>query len=47
MDRLRGQLFEFMESLDMPARQEKAVKGVIRTLTYSMQATLEGTLNER
>lgn len=40
-DRLRGRLFQVVESVGMPQRQEEAAKGVIRTVTYDMQRSIE------
>jgi len=42
--RLRRNLFEMVEATGMPKRQEDAWKSVIRTTTYSSQATVEGAL---
>lgn len=42
--RLRRNLFEMVEAAGMPDRQEKAFKGVIRTMTYDAQASVEGAL---
>jgi hypothetical protein len=47
MDRLRARLFQLVEVADLPARREEAFKGLIRTLTYDSQATLEQTLRGR
>lgn len=44
MNRLRGRLFQFAEALGLPGRQETAIKGLIRQLTYDAQANLEATL---
>jgi hypothetical protein len=44
MNRLRGQLFQWVEMLDAPDRQESAAKGLIRTLTYAAQADIEAQL---
>jgi len=42
--RLRRNLFETIEAAGMPAKQERAWKGVVRTLTYDAQANVEGAL---
>lgn len=44
MNRLRGRLFGAIEAVGLPERQENAVKGLIRQLTYDAQANLEATL---
>jgi hypothetical protein len=44
MNRLRGRLFQFIEAVGLPKKQEDAVKGLIRQLTYDAQADLEATL---
>lgn len=44
MNRLRGRLFGAIEATGMPTKQENAVKGLIRQLTYDAQANLEGIL---
>jgi hypothetical protein len=44
MNRLRGRLFGAVEATGMPLKQQNAVKGLIRTLTYDLQADLEETL---
>jgi uncharacterized radical SAM superfamily Fe-S cluster-containing enzyme len=44
MDRLRGRLFQFVEATGMNDKQERAVKGLIRTLTYDAQRDLESHL---
>ena len=42
--RLRRNLFEMIEAAGMPPRQERAWKGVVRTMTYDAQATVEGAV---
>jgi hypothetical protein len=42
--RLRAHLFEACEAAGWPSRQEKGWKGVIRTMTYDSQASIEATL---
>ena len=44
MNRLRGRLFQVVESAGLPAKQESALKGVIRSTTYDAQADLESAL---
>lgn len=44
MNRLRGRLFELVEAVGLPIRQEEAFKKVIRRMTYDSQAQLEDTL---
>jgi hypothetical protein len=44
MNRLRGRLFQAIEAVGLPERQETAIKGLIRTTTYDAQADLEATL---
>jgi hypothetical protein len=46
-NRLRGRLFQAVESWGPPGAQETAIKGVIRSLTYDMQTSLEATLRAR
>jgi hypothetical protein len=46
MNRLRGRLFQFVEAIGLPDKQENAVKGLVRTLTYDAQANLEAALRE-
>jgi len=47
MNRLRGRLFGAVEACGMPPKQENALKGLIRTLTYDVQADLEAALRGR
>jgi hypothetical protein len=44
MNRLRGRLFQTIEAIGLPERQESAAKGLIRRLTYDSQADLESCL---
>jgi hypothetical protein len=44
--RMRAHLFEMVEAAGMRDRQEKGFKGVIRTITYESQATVEAALRE-
>lgn len=46
MDRLRGRLFEIVESWGVGEKREQAMKGVIRSTTYDLQATLEGVVKD-
>jgi hypothetical protein len=41
MNRLRGRLFGAIEATGMSSKQENAIKGLIRHLTYDAQANLE------
>lgn len=43
-NRLRGRLFGAIEAIGLPIRQENAIKGLIRHLTYDSQANLEAAL---
>lgn len=47
MNRLRGKLFGAIEAAGLPERQENALKGLIRTLSYDAQAGLESALRRR
>lgn len=47
MNRLRGKLFGAIEAAGLPSRQENALKGLIRQLTYDAQADVESTLRRR
>lgn len=47
MDRLRGRLFQTVEAVGLPAKQEQAFKALVRSLTYDSQADLESALRER
>jgi hypothetical protein len=42
--RMRAHLFEAAEAAGWPEKQEKGWKGVIRTITYDSQSSLEATL---
>lgn len=44
MNRVRGRLFGAIEAVGLPERQENAIKGLIRHLTYDAQANLESTI---
>ena len=44
--RMRAHLFEMVEAAGMPERQEKGFKGLIRTITYESQATVDAALRE-
>ena len=44
MNRLRGRLFQAIEATGMEQKQEDAIKGLIRQLTYDSQANLESIL---
>jgi hypothetical protein len=44
MNRLRGRLFQAIEAVGFPPKQESAIKGLIRNTTYDAQADLEATL---
>lgn len=46
MNRLRGRLFGAIEATGMPEKQESAIKGIIRQLTYDAQANLESIIRE-
>lgn len=46
MNTLRGRLFGAVEAVGLPQKQETAIKGLIRTLTYASQADLEAALRE-
>jgi len=45
MNRLRGRLFGCVEAAGLPEKQENALKGLIRQLTYDSQANLEAALH--
>lgn len=42
--RMRAHLFEMVEAAGFPERQEDGFKGLIRTITYDAQATVESAL---
>lgn len=44
MNRLRGNLFGMIEATGVPTKQENAIKGLVRRLTYDAQADLEQVL---
>ncbi len=43
-DRLRGRLFMALESFHLAERHEEATKGIVRRLTYDMQAQIEAKI---
>lgn len=43
-DKLRGQLFGAIEAVGLPERQENAIKGLIRRVSYEAQAELEAAI---
>jgi len=44
MNRLRGGLFSAVEAAGLPLKQENALKGLIRALSYDAQANIEAAL---
>jgi len=38
---MRGRLFELVEAIGLPERQEEALKRVIRRTSYDLQSDLE------
>lgn len=44
LNRLRGRLFQTIEAVGLPPKQEEAAKALIRQLTYDTQADLESAL---
>jgi hypothetical protein len=44
MDKLRGRLFQRIESFGLEPKHESACKGVIRQTTYDAQAEIESKL---
>lgn len=46
MNRLRGRLFQFVEAIGLPGKQEDAIKALIRQLTYDAQGNLEAALRD-
>jgi hypothetical protein len=44
MNRLRGKLFGAVEAAGLPEKQENALKGLIRQLSYDAQANIESAL---
>ena len=44
MNRLRGRSFQAIEATGMPAKQESAVKAVLRSASYDAQAHLEAAV---
>jgi hypothetical protein len=45
-NRLRGRLFEQVESWGIGGKREQAMKALIRHETYASQANLEATIRE-
>lgn len=45
-NRLRGRLFQAIEATGMPEQQQVAVKGLIRRLSYDLQADMESSLRQ-
>jgi hypothetical protein len=45
--RMRAHLFEMIEAAGFPQRQEDGFKGMIRTITYDAQATIEASLRRK
>ena len=45
--RMRAHLFEMIEAGGFQERQEAGLKGLIRTITYDSQASVEATLRRR
>ena len=43
-NRIRGGLFSAVEAVGLPDKQENALKGLIRQLTYDAQSNIEGSL---
>ncbi|HWK25653.1 MAG TPA: hypothetical protein VNS09_03775 [Solirubrobacter sp.] len=46
-NRVRGRLFEAIEAAGLPERQENALKGVIRNVSYQHQTAVESALRGR
>jgi hypothetical protein len=46
MNRLRGRLFQAVEATGVPEKQQAAIKGLIRNVTYDAQANLEEILRD-
>lgn len=44
MNRLRGRMFQALEAMGLPTKQENAAKGLVRQLTYDAQANLEAEI---
>lgn len=44
MNRLRGGLFSAIEATGLPTKQENALKGLVRQLSYDAQANIEAAL---
>jgi hypothetical protein len=45
--RMRAHLFELIEAGGFPESQENGLKGLIRTITYESQASVEAALRRR
>jgi hypothetical protein len=45
--RMRAHLYEMIEAGGFQERQEAGLKGLIRTITYDSQATVEAALRRR
>ena len=44
MNRLRGRLFQAVEATGVEEAHQKAIKGLVRSITYDLQADIEGAL---
>ena len=44
MNRLRGRLFQAVEATGIEDGHQTAIKGLIRSITYDLQADIEGGL---
>ena len=44
MNRLRGRLFGALEAGNLPEKQENALKGLVRQISYDAQANVESAL---
>lgn len=44
MNRLRGTLFGAIEAVGLPEKQENALKGLVRQLSYDAQGHIESAL---
>jgi hypothetical protein len=44
MNRVRGGLFSAVEAVGLPTKQENALKGLVRQLTYDAQGNIEAAL---
>jgi hypothetical protein len=45
-NRVRGRMFQAIEAVGLPDKQERAMKGLVRSLTYDAQAGLESILRD-